>query len=129
MKDGIVKLQDITRNGDAWYSRDYNPPIFPTISEASTEEKNNFGETSRGRDIYKLTTGQPADEPSNKYFLFYNPFHQNKIRIKFESGETMEFDTETQKDEALTFFISYIRNGYDLGIFDDDLLDSDMLDI
>jgi len=128
MKDGIVKLQDIDRNGNTWFNRNYNPPVFPTIDRASTEEKNNFG-TSRGRDIYKLTTGQPADEPTNKYFLFYNPTHQTKIRIEFESGETMEFDTETQKDEALTFFTSYIRNGYDLSIFDDDLLDSDMLDI
>lgn len=129
MKDGIVKLQDIDRNGNAWFSRDYNPPIFPTIGEASTEEKNHFGSASRERDIYKLTTGQPADEPTNKYFLFYSPTHQTKVRIKFESGETMEFDTETQKDEALGFFTSYIRNGYDLDIFDDDLLDSDMLDI
>jgi hypothetical protein len=127
MKDGIVKLEDIDRNGNAWFSRDYNPPIFPTIGKASTEEKNHFGSASRERDIYKLTTGQPADEPTNKYFLFYSPTHQAKVRIKFESGETMEFDTETQKDEALTFFTSYIRNGYDLDIFD--LLDSDMLDI
>ena len=129
MKNGIVKLQDINRNGDTWYNRDYNPPIFPTISKASTEEKINFGQSSRDRDIYKLTVGQPASDPLNKYFLFYNPMHQNKIRIKFESGEIMEFDVETQKDEALTFFTSYIRNGYDLSIFDDDLLDSDMLDI
>ena len=129
MKEGIVKLQDINRNGDSWYNRDYNPPIFPTIGKASTEEKNRFGGIASERDIYRLTTGQPAGDPLNNYFLFYSPNHQAKIRIKFESGETMEFDTETQKDEAITFFTSYIRNGYNLNIFDDDLLDSDMLDI